>query len=126
MTTPDDSAKRSHRVHDALEVEFVRQVEERSLPHPERQSRKPWDGTKRLFRADFLWEDARLVLEVDGGTWVGGRHTRGAGYARDCEKLALATINGYTVLKATASHVRDGTAIGWVEALLKRRQRQDE
>jgi len=39
-----------------------------------------------------------LAVEVDGGTWTGGRHTRGAGFEADCEKLNAAVIAGFRVL----------------------------
>jgi hypothetical protein len=100
------------------EEEFIRQCQEKKLPLPLRQSRKPWEGTGRRFRADFLWESPRLILEVDGGTWSGGRHTRGTGYASDCEKHALAILAGYTVLRATSAHVYHGQALEWVSHFL--------
>ena len=34
----------------------------------------------RRWRFDYAWPDRRLALEVEGGTWTGGRHVRGRGY----------------------------------------------
>jgi very-short-patch-repair endonuclease len=72
----------------------------------------------RKFRFDFAWPVQMLALEVDGGTWSGGRHTRGEGFERDCEKQAVAVIAGWRVLRATAQQVRSGEAIGWVKQIL--------
>lgn len=76
-----------------------------------KQSREPWNGTGRRFKADFYWPDRRLVVEVNGGTWNGGRHTRGAGVERDYEKLNLAVLAGYRYLLFTSRQVRTGQAV---------------
>ena len=75
----------------------------------------------RRFRFDFAWPDDLLAVEVDGGTWRGtGRHSRGLGYERDCEKLNLAAMNGWTVLRYTSSMVRDGRAIQQLEEIWRK------
>jgi hypothetical protein len=40
-----------------------------------------------------------ILIEIDGGIWAGGRHTRGAGFVGDMEKLNAAAILGYRVLR---------------------------
>ena len=72
----------------------------------------------RRWRADFRIIGHRLLIEVDGGTWAGGRHTTGAGFAADCAKLNEATILGYRVLRVTPSMVDDGSALALVERAL--------
>lgn len=71
----------------------------------------------RRYRADFAWPDARLLVEVEGGTWTANRtgHTSGAGYERDCEKYNLATRLGFSLLRFTSSMVRDGRAVREIE-----------
>lgn len=71
----------------------------------------------RKWRFDFCFPDQKLALEVDGGTFSGGRHTRGTGYAEDCRKIAEAMLLGWRVLRATADQVKSGEALRWVEAL---------
>lgn len=101
-----------------LEKKFFKQIKEEGLPVPERQCRQPWP--KRRFRADFCWPEERLVIEVDGATWKGkfGRHTSGPGYERDCEKRAIAVINGWRFINVTSRQVRDGQALEWASSLL--------
>jgi very-short-patch-repair endonuclease len=89
-----------------------------NLVLPEQQSRKPWAGTGRLFRADFCWPEYNLLVEVNGGTWNGGRHTRGAGVERDYEKLNLAVLAGFRVLLFTSRQVRSGQAAEFLRRLL--------
>jgi hypothetical protein len=80
----------------------------------------------RKWRADFVFHSPSstdrhmgcLLLEVDGGTWAGGRHTTGAGFAADCAKLNEATLLGYRVLRVTPAMVEDGSALALVERAL--------
>lgn len=65
----------------------------------------------RKWRFDFAWPDHQIAAEVDGGTWIGGRHSRGAGYERDCEKLNAAAVLGWRVLRFTTAMVKDGRAV---------------
>lgn len=56
----------------------------------------------RRFRVDFAALDAKVCVELEGGTWSGGRHTRGKGYESDCEKYNLLTAKGYRVFRFTS------------------------
>ncbi len=78
-----------------------------------------FDG-KRKWRFDFAYPDpdVLLAIEVEGGTWTGGRHTTGVGFERDAEKYAHAAIKGWRVIRATSDQVKSGVAAGWVEQAL--------
>lgn len=66
----------------------------------------------RQWRFDFAWPDHfRIALEVEGGTWSGGRHTRGQGYEDDCEKYNTAAIEGWLLIRATTDMVESGVAL---------------
>ena len=87
------------------------------LPEPVTEYR--FHATRR-WRFDYAWPNWHVALEVDGGTWVAGRHSRGAGYERDCEKLNTATLLGWRVLRFTTAMVRDGRALTVLQELLAR------
>jgi len=72
----------------------------------------------RGWRFDFAFPARRLALEVEGGSWTGGRHVTGAGFAADAEKYAHAAIQGWRVIRATSDQVRSGIAAGWVQKAL--------
>ena len=76
----------------------------------------------RRFQFDFLITGSDLVIEVEGGTWSGGRHTTGAGFERDCEKYNLALQHGYRVLRYTTKMVTDGRAIAQIVPLWRRKR----
>ncbi len=73
----------------------------------------------RKWRADFRIPHhvARYFLvEVDGGSWTGGRHSSGAGFEKDCEKQSAAAIAGYRVIRCTPGQVESGECLLWIEA----------
>lgn len=73
----------------------------------------------RKYRFDLCWPDKRVAMEVDGGTWTGGRHVTGSGVEADCEKFSLAAALGWRVLRVTPRQVEDGRAAAWLRAALE-------
>lgn len=71
----------------------------------------------RRFRCDFLIGE-NLVAEVDGGTWIQGRHNRGSSIEKDYEKLNALVAHGFSVLRFTTQMVTDGRAIETITQLL--------
>jgi very-short-patch-repair endonuclease len=63
----------------------------------------------RKWRADFRANE--FLIEIEGGTWNGGRHNRGAGFEKDCEKYNQAAVLGFKVLRFTTGMVKSGEAI---------------
>lgn len=59
----------------------------------------------RKWRLDFAWPEYRLALEIHGGVYSGGRHTRGTGFTEDREKMNEASLAG---LDCYRSHGRAG------------------
>jgi len=73
----------------------------------------------RRWRADFAFPDARLLVEVEGGLWIKGRHQTWSGYAADLEKYNAATLANWSVLRFSTEMVRAGTAIAAIKEYLK-------
>ena len=57
-----------------------------------------------------------VAVEVDGGTWTGGRHVRGAGYRRDAEKLNAAAALGWFVYRLTPDMASDPDQVAAIMA----------
>lgn len=55
----------------------------------------------RKWRFDFAWPGAMLALEVEGGVWSHGRHTRGVGFLKDMEKYNAAAVSGWRLIRCT-------------------------
>lgn len=73
----------------------------------------------RRWRFDFAWPDKKIAVEIDGGVWIQGRHTRGSGFVKDMEKFNTATLLGWKVLKFTPQDLKKGVAQQTVLSLIK-------
>lgn len=76
---------------------------------------------ERLWRFDFviLPLERRLAVEIHGGTWVHGRHSRPLGQEADMRKHNEAVALGWRVLAVSTDHVKSGEAVRWVERMLQ-------
>lgn len=111
------------------EAKLAEQIRLAGLPQPEREYRfaAHYVGLgpgirKRLreaqlkdWRFDFAWPPCQVAAEVQGATWSKGKHTRGAGYENDREKVNAAQLLGWIVLEFTTGMVRDGRALRTIE-----------
>ena len=88
-------------------------VELRSLNFPEPVFEHRFHP-KRRWRFDLAWPDLMLAVEIDGGTWTGGRHVSPVGYAKDCEKLNAAVVAGWRVLRFTPQMIENGQAVATI------------
>ncbi|MDC5489423.1 DUF559 domain-containing protein [Acinetobacter baumannii] len=75
----------------------------------------------RKWRADILITGTKILVEVEGGIWSGGRHTRGKGYLGDMEKYNEAAAMGYKVLRFSTEQVKSGLAIQQIEKIVSKR-----
>ncbi len=87
---------------------FLALVKRAKLPLPVAEYRF---HPTRKWRCDFAWPDRKVALEVEGGVWTGGRHTRGAGFLRDAEKYNELARMGWRLLRVTPTQLHDLTTI---------------
>jgi len=65
--------------------------------------------TKRKYKADYFLPEYNIIIEINGGQWNGGRHTRAGNvkgkkytqYENDLNKLNLAQYHGYAIYQFT-------------------------
>jgi len=100
-----------------LEEDLVFQIRAYQLPAPVREYvfAKP-----RRWRFDLAWVADKFAVEIEGGTWVNGRHSRGSGMRKDAEKYNAAALAGWRVLRFTGDMVKDGTAIDTIKSAFRR------
>jgi len=90
----------------SLEAAFADQARRLRLPSWVEEHRFAL-SIGRQWRFDFAWPDRMLAVEIDGGAFSNGRHTRGAGFVEDCRKLNAATLLGWRVLRFTSGDLED-------------------
>lgn len=59
----------------------------------------------RRWRLDYCHLATRTAIELEGGAYSKGRHTRGKGFVNDCDKYNAASMLGYTVLRLATGMV---------------------
>ena len=91
---------------------FLAQLQERGFPDPEEEYKFLRD---RRFRFDFAWPLTNIAVEIEGGTFVQGRHVTGAGFSKDCVKYNLAARDGWRVYRFTTQMVKSGEGISFLE-----------
>ena len=98
-----------------LELKLLFQMRLSNFPEPEFEY-KFHEG--RRWRFDFAWVDKKLAVEVEGGAWIQGRHTRPQGFIKDCEKYNQAVMDGWRVLRYPPEMIDSGEALTQIEAAL--------
>ena len=120
------SKPRSAAPRSEAELLLSVQLEQAGIPfeaevkfHPDRRWRADF-----MIGQNFAWPvRGRFLIEVDGGSYVAGRHTRGAGFEKDAEKLNAAAELGFRVLRYTPRMVNDGTALEQIRRILSLEER---
>lgn len=69
--------------------------------------------------ADFALPEVRLLVEVEGGAWAGGRHTTGTGFEEDLRKYEAAMRLGWNVYRCSPEMVKKGRAIDTIRQLVE-------
>lgn len=73
----------------------------------------------RRWRFDFAHVEMRIAVEIEGGIWVNGRHSRGRGMQADMDKYNRATLLGWRVLRFSTGQVQSGEAINTVLQIME-------
>ena len=77
---------------------------------------------KVLFRADFAYVDnltlprTKVMIEVQGGIFSRGRHSRGSGQEQDMKKFNLAQTDGWQVFLLSSNMIGDPF---WIDCIAR-------
>jgi len=77
---------------------FEKVLIQSGIPTPEREYKF---HPKRKWRIDFAWPKVKLAVEIEGGIYVRGRHTRPLGFVNDIGKYNAIVMAGYSLLRFT-------------------------
>ena len=73
----------------------------------------------RRWRFDVAIPSHKIAIELEGGVFTGGRHTRGAGYLNDIEKYNAATLHGWRLLRYAHVNASYRQVLADIGALIK-------
>jgi hypothetical protein len=96
--------------------QFIRYALAAGLPAPTPEHRF---HPEREWRFDWAWPEQRVALEVEGGAFAGGRHTRGAGFREDIEKYNSAAAMGWRLLRVLPEQLYDPRTIKLIHETLE-------
>lgn len=74
---------------------------------------------ERKWRFDYAVPEYRIALEVEGGVWTSGRHTRPQGFLGDIEKYNTATLMGWRVFRTTPTELYRTATINLLKEAIK-------
>lgn len=72
----------------------------------------------RKWRFDFAFPERMIAVEIEGATWVNGRHNRGAGMEEDMVKYNEAARLGWKLFRFSTGMVKKGKAIAFIATFL--------
>ena len=72
----------------------------------------------RRWRFDAAYPSRKIAVELDGGVYAGGRHVRGAGFEKDCEKINEAQVLGWNVYRFTTRQMHAGAMLDVLDRAL--------
>lgn len=108
---------------------FARHCEKRGCARPDMKELQ--FHPVREWRFDIAWTKYKVALEVNGGTWTGGRHNRGKGSIEDWLKVNEAQILGWIVIQVPRSEhgdddwISDATVDLCARAIARQRARAE-
>lgn len=73
---------------------------------------------ERKWRFDFAWPYCKVALEVQGGIWINGGHSRGSGIKRDMEKENAAVCLGWRVAKCVPADLYKAETLAMIREAL--------
>ena len=73
----------------------------------------------RKWRLDFAIVDLKIGIEIEGGVWSGGRHTRGNGFVEDMEKYNAAVTLGWVILRFTPQDLNKITTFETIKKVVE-------
>jgi hypothetical protein len=86
-----------------MPVELICKVDGLTMPKPEFR----FDDARR-WRFDYCWPEQKVALEIEGGVFTRGRHTRPTGFLKDMEKYNRAAELGYRIFRCTPTTIHVG------------------
>lgn len=72
----------------------------------------------RKWRIDYYIPEYSIAIEVEGGAFTQGRHTRGAGFIADMEKYNTMTCMGIRLIRTTPDKLNSNETLKFIAQLM--------
>lgn len=97
--------------------EFMRRCVEKGLPKPTPEFKF---HKVRRWRIDFYFEseNKKLALEVEGGVFTQGRHTRGKGFYNDMQKYNQFSVYGIYLIRVMPKELLKEETFDLIKSIL--------
>lgn len=105
-----------------LEAKFFHLCKVQGIPEPIPEYRF---APPRKWKFDGAYPDKKIAVELEGGTWVQGRHTRPIGFTKDCIKYNAAAALGWRVFRFTGDMLDDPRNLDALKEVLDREESDD-
>ena len=99
-----------------LERELDRQLKEADLLEGSVEEYK--FHPTRMWRMDRAWPSQKVYVEVQGGIFARGRHSRPKGQINDMEKISEASIMGWRPILVCSLEIKNGEAVDRIRRAL--------
>lgn len=109
MTDKEAKKKKQQAQAERNRVALVAYCEQHGFPLPEPEH---VFCAHRNWKFDFAWPNLKIALELEGGTFMQGRHSSGPGQRADMEKYNEAAIRGWLVLRVETCKARSARMMG--------------
>lgn len=111
---------RKNPIHEALKNEFKAHLRSLNFKVEEEVVFSKIMPTTRQYRADYCILDQKIIIEINGGSWINGRHNRASPvkgkpyttYENDLNKINLAQSHGWKVYQFTYEMLKRREYIG--------------
>ncbi len=97
---------------------FLAALASRGIPAPVAEHRFAWAVLRRKWQMDYAWPAQKIALEVEGGAWSQGRHTRGSGFLEDMKKYNTAVLMGWRLVRCLPSELLSPNTLDMIEDLM--------
>lgn len=86
-------------------LQLLKTEQAKCIPKPRREY---VFAPPRRWKFDFAFlMTSPIAIELEGGIWIRGAHTRGKHFISDCDKYNKATVLGWRVLRFTGNHLKE-------------------
>lgn len=81
---------------------------------------------KRKWRFDYAIPEYKIAIEVEGGVWTRGRHTRGVGFMGDMVKYNAAAVFGWRLLRVVPDTLMTDRTLRLIRACIENQKNLPE